>query len=143
MGSLIYLLQGFQGKMGPPGPPGVVGPQVSFFTFINVDKLYTLISTFTSSSHLHLFSSSSSLIILIPPLNLSLLSFLDFNHLSLHPSLHPLRVHQARPAPWASVATPDPQAHLESRDFLVHQARRALREILDHQEAPERTGPQD
>lgn len=65
-----------------------------------------------------------------------------WDHLGLLELLD-LRVHQERLALWASVATPDPQAHLESRDFLVHQARRELREILDPQEALARTAPLD
>lgn len=57
--------------------------------------------------------------------------------------LPPPRVHQERLAPWASVATPDPQVHPESRDFLAPQGRRAPRETLDPPEAPVKTGPQD
>lgn len=49
-------------------------------------------------------------------------------HLALL-ELSDLRVHQERLAPWVSAATPDPQARLESRGFLVPQERRAPREI--------------
>lgn len=65
------------------------------------------------------------------------------HRLLLHLSLHPPRVHQEKLAQWASVATPDLQVHLESRDFLVPQERRALRETLDPQEAQVKMGPQD
>lgn len=46
-----------------------------------------------------------------------------------------LRVLQERPAPWVSVAIPDPQVPLESRGFLVPQERRVPKEILDPLEA--------
>lgn len=42
-----------------------------------------------------------------------------------------LRVHLERPAPWVSVATPDPLVHLESRDYLVPQGKKVLKETLD------------
>lgn len=71
-----------------------------------------------------------------------LVSKVKWVHLGLPESLD-LRVHQEKLAPWASVATPDPQVHLESRDCLVPQGRRALRETLDPQEAQVKTGPQD
>lgn len=71
-----------------------------------------------------------------------LVSKVKWVHLDLLESLD-LRVHQERPAQWASVATPDPQVHLESRDFLVPQGRRAPRETLDPPEAPAKTDPQD
>lgn len=48
-----------------------------------------------------------------------------------HPALSDLRVHQERPAPWASAATPDPQVHLESKDFQAPLGRRAPRETPD------------
>lgn len=73
------------------------------------------------------------------------LGFLLFSFFSQHlvSYLHPTRVHQERPAPWASAATLDPQVHLESRDFLVPQAKRAPRETLDPLEASVKTVPQD
>lgn len=71
-----------------------------------------------------------------------LVSKVKWVHLGLLESLD-LRVHQERPAPWASVDTPDLQVHLESRDFLVPQGRRAPRETLDPPEAPVKTGHQD
>lgn len=71
-----------------------------------------------------------------------LVSKVKWVHLDLLESSD-LRVHQERPAPSASVATPDPQVHLESRDSLVPQGRRAPRETLDPPEAPAKTGPQD
>lgn len=70
-----------------------------------------------------------------------LVSKVKWVHLGLLESLD-LRVHQERPAPWASAATPDPQVHLESRDFLVPQGRRAPRETLAPPEAPVKTDPQ-
>lgn len=54
-----------------------------------------------------------------------------------------LRVHQERLAPWVSVATPDPQVHLESRDFPVTQERREPKEIPVPLEALVKTAPQD
>lgn len=54
-----------------------------------------------------------------------------------------LRDHLETLAPWASVDTPDPQAPLESRDFLDLQERRALRETLDLQEVPVKMDHQD
>lgn len=54
-----------------------------------------------------------------------------------------LRVHQERLAPWVNAATLDPQVHLESRDFLVPQERRAPRETLDPLEDLAKMGPQD
>lgn len=71
-----------------------------------------------------------------------LVSKVKWVHLGLLESLD-LRVHQERPAPWASAATLDHQVHLESRDFLVLQGKRAPRETLDPPEAPAKTGPQD
>lgn len=71
-----------------------------------------------------------------------LVSKVKWVHLGLLESLD-LRVHQERPAPWASAATLVPQVHLESRGFLVPQERRAPRETLDPLEAPVKTGPQD
>lgn len=64
-------------------------------------------------------------------------------YLSLPSPSPPPRVHQERLAPWVSAATLDPQVHLESRDFLVPQGRRAPRETLDHLEAPVKTDPRD
>lgn len=71
-----------------------------------------------------------------------LVSKVKWVHLDLLELLD-LRVHQERPAPWVSVAIPDPQVHLESRDFLVPLGRRAPRETLDPQEAPVKMGLQD
>lgn len=71
-----------------------------------------------------------------------LVSKVKWVHLGLLESSD-LRVHQERPAPWASAATLDPQVHLESRDFLVPQAKRAPRETLDPPEASVKTVPQD
>lgn len=71
-----------------------------------------------------------------------LVSKVKWVHLGLQELLD-LRVHQERPVQWASVAIPDPQVHLESRDFLVPQGRRAPRETLDPQEAPVKTDLQD
>jgi len=71
-----------------------------------------------------------------------LVSKVRWVHLGLLESLD-LRVHLEKLAPWASAATPDPQVHLESRDFLVPQGRRAPRETLDPQEAQVKMGPQD
>lgn len=71
-----------------------------------------------------------------------LVSKVKWVHLDLLESLD-LRVHQERLAPWASAATPDPQVHLESRDFLVPLGRKAPRETLDPPEALVKTGPQD
>lgn len=71
-----------------------------------------------------------------------LVSKVKWVHLGLLESLD-LRVHQERPAPWASAATPVPQVHLESRDFLVHQERRAPRETLAPPEALAKTDHQD
>lgn len=71
-----------------------------------------------------------------------LVSKVKWVHLGLLESLD-LRVHRERPVPWASAATPDPQVHLESRDFLVPQERRVPREILDPLEDLVRMGPQD
>lgn len=66
------------------------------------------------------------------------------NHITFHNNTTcPSRVHQERPAPWASAATLDPQVHPESRDFLVHQERRAPRETLDPPEALAKTDHQD
>lgn len=69
-------------------------------------------------------------------------SKVKWDHLGLLELLD-LRVHQERPAPWANVATPDPLVHLESRDFLVPQGRRAPKETPDLLEAPVKMGPQD
>lgn len=71
-----------------------------------------------------------------------LVSKVNWVHLGLLESLG-LRVHQERPAPWASAATQDPQVHLESRDFLVPQGRKAPRETPDPPEAPVKTDPRD
>lgn len=71
-----------------------------------------------------------------------LVSKVKWVHLGLLVSLD-LRVLQERPAPWESVATPDPQVHQESRDFLVPQERKAPRETLDPPEALVKTDPQD
>lgn len=71
-----------------------------------------------------------------------LVSKVRWVHLDLLESLD-LRVHQERQVPWASAATLDPRVHLVSRDFLVPQERRAPRETLGPQEAPEKMGPQD
>lgn len=71
-----------------------------------------------------------------------LVSKVKWVHLGLLESLD-LRVLQERPAPWVSVAILDPQVHLESRDFLVPQGRRAPRETLDPPEDPVKTDHQD
>lgn len=71
-----------------------------------------------------------------------LVSKVKWVHLDLLELLD-LRVHQERPAPWASVDTPDPQVHLESRDFLVPLERRAQRETLDLLEALAKMDPLD
>lgn len=113
-----FFVQGFQGKMGPPGPPGVVGPQVSFKNH-DADFLIT-----DAVNHIRFHNNTTCPFFF-----------------SLH--LPPPRVHQERPAPWASAATPDPQVHPESRDFLVHQERRAPRETLAPPEALAKTDPQD
>lgn len=57
--------------------------------------------------------------------------------------LSDLRVHLERLAPWVSGATPDPQAPLESRVFLVPLEKKELKEIQVPLEVLAKTGPQD
>lgn len=64
------------------------------------------------------------------------------DHLGLL-ELWDLRAPQVRQDRWASVATPDPQAHQESRVCLDPLGRRAPRETLVPPGAPARTDPQD
>lgn len=71
-----------------------------------------------------------------------LVSKVKWVHLGLLELLD-LRALQERLVQWASVAIPDPQVHLESRDFLVPQGRRAPRETLDPQEVPVKMDLQD